>query len=157
MLRRCDICGKPMKSGYVIGGGLEYYCSDKCLHKIYTEEEWNDLYDEGNSDSYWTEWEDYGDYEKLEILLLELGFNISSRGFQYWLQAINIWKIKMYKNYNITDLYEEIAIKNNTTKSGVERALRICRQKSDKKIIERYKYYNKITNKSVLNLICLEV
>lgn len=45
-----------MRTGYVIDGGVEYYCTDECLHKHYTEEEWEDMYDDGNSDSYWTEW-----------------------------------------------------------------------------------------------------
>lgn len=60
-MRRCDKCGKPMKEGYVIAGGLEYYCSDKCLHEFYTEEEFLNMYDNGNGESYWTEWEDYGE------------------------------------------------------------------------------------------------
>lgn len=58
LYRRCNICKKPMKKGYVIEGGLEYYCSDKCLHKVYTKEEWNKIYSD-DGDSYWTEWENY--------------------------------------------------------------------------------------------------
>jgi hypothetical protein len=46
-----------MQDGYVIDGGFAYYCSDECLHKVYSEEEWLELYAEGESDSYWTEWE----------------------------------------------------------------------------------------------------
>ena len=56
-MRKCNICGKPMKSGYVIENGLEYYCSDECLHKVYSEEEWNEMYSD-DGDSYWTEWEE---------------------------------------------------------------------------------------------------
>lgn len=56
--RICSHCGKPMKEGYCIENGLEYYCSDECLYKHYTEEEYNKLYDDGNGDSYYTEWED---------------------------------------------------------------------------------------------------
>lgn len=56
--RVCSHCGKYMNEGYCIENGLEYYCSDECLHKRYTEEEYNELYDDGNGDSYWTEWED---------------------------------------------------------------------------------------------------
>ena len=55
--RACSHCDKHMKEGYCIENGLEYYCGDECLHKHYTEEEYNELYDDGNGDSYWTEWE----------------------------------------------------------------------------------------------------
>lgn len=54
--RKCDACGKGMFTGYVIGGGEEYYCSTECLHKVYTKKEWEQLYAEGTSDSYYTEW-----------------------------------------------------------------------------------------------------
>ena len=54
--RYCDECGKKMNKGYCIDNGCEYYCSDKCLHKHYTEEEYLDLYNDGEGDSYWAEW-----------------------------------------------------------------------------------------------------
>lgn len=57
-LRKCSHCGKEMSVGYCIRGGEEYYCSDDCLHEHYSEEEYLELYDNGNGDSYWTEWED---------------------------------------------------------------------------------------------------
>ena len=56
--RYCDKCKKGMNEGYVIGGGTEYYCSDECLHKDITPEEWDELYDDGEGDSYWTDWEE---------------------------------------------------------------------------------------------------
>ena len=154
MLRKCDMCGKPMKSGYVIGGGLEYYCSDKCLHKIYTKEEWNNLYDEGNSDSYWTEWEDYGDESKTEDLLLELGFNINSKGFEYWKQAIELYK---NKKYSMTDLYIELADKNSTGKGAVERCLRFSSETAKNSIKRKYNYNNKLNNRAILKLLSMEV
>ena len=55
--RVCSECGKKMTEGYCIDNGLEYYCSDECLHKNISEEEYERLYDNGNGDSYWTEWE----------------------------------------------------------------------------------------------------
>ena len=60
--RLCDECGKPMMEGYVIDSGSEHYCSDECLHKHYTAEEYQEKYDEGTDgidceDTYWTEWE----------------------------------------------------------------------------------------------------
>ena len=51
----CSECGKPMTSGYCIADGEEYYCSDECLHKHYTEEEYNEMYE--NDEAYWTTWE----------------------------------------------------------------------------------------------------
>lgn len=56
--RICSECKKEMDKGYCIDNGLEHYCSDECLHKHYTEEEYEELYDDGNGDSYYTEWED---------------------------------------------------------------------------------------------------
>lgn len=53
--RTCSICGKPMNEGYCLDGGLEYYCSDECLHRDFTDEEWQDECKE-NPDSYWTTW-----------------------------------------------------------------------------------------------------
>lgn len=51
---KCTECNKPMNEGYCIEDGLEYYCSDECLHKHYSDEEYAEMYDEGNV--YWTEW-----------------------------------------------------------------------------------------------------
>jgi len=53
--RICDECGKPMIEGYVVDG-CNTYCSDVCLHKHITDEEYNLLYNDGNSDTYWTTW-----------------------------------------------------------------------------------------------------
>ena len=73
--RKCDECGVGMNNGYVINGGEQYYCSDTCLHKHITPEEWLDLYDEGNSDSYWTEWEEDYQYQYINEKLVELEEN----------------------------------------------------------------------------------
>ena len=54
--RICNECGKEMQEGYCINGGEEYYCSDECLHKHISPEEWEEMYEDGG-DSYWTEWE----------------------------------------------------------------------------------------------------
>lgn len=56
-MRTCTHCSKSMTKGYCIDNGCEYYCSDECLHEHYTEEEYLDMYDNGEGDSYWTEWE----------------------------------------------------------------------------------------------------
>lgn len=54
--RECSECGEIMQSGFVIDNGDAYYCSEECLHKNMTDEEYNELYDNGNGDSYYTEW-----------------------------------------------------------------------------------------------------
>lgn len=53
-VRFCSECSRFMNSGYILNGGCEYFCSDDCLHKNYTAEEWEEIY---GDDSYWTEWE----------------------------------------------------------------------------------------------------
>lgn len=57
--RTCSECNKGMNQGYCISDGAEYYCSDNCLHKHYTNAEFNEMYDYGDGGSYWTEWEEY--------------------------------------------------------------------------------------------------
>jgi hypothetical protein len=52
-----------MLEGYCIEGGFEYYCSKECLLKEMTWEEFLELYDDGEGDSYWTEWYDEIDTE----------------------------------------------------------------------------------------------
>lgn len=55
--RQCSECKDGMDEGYVIQGGEEYYCSEKCLHKHYTKKDWKAIYNNGESDSMWTDWE----------------------------------------------------------------------------------------------------
>lgn len=53
-IRFCSCCGKAFTSGFYAGG--DYYCSEKC--RPYSDEEWDELYEDGNNDDYyWTEWE----------------------------------------------------------------------------------------------------
>lgn len=56
MKKTCTKCKKEMVEGYCVKGGEEYYCDDKCLYSVMTEEEWCDLYEDGG-ESYWTQWE----------------------------------------------------------------------------------------------------
>ena len=53
--RICEECGKTMIEGYLVNG-CDTYCSDECLHKHLTDEEFEELYDNGNGDTYWTNW-----------------------------------------------------------------------------------------------------
>lgn len=57
-IRCCSECGKPMYEGFCIENGADYYCSEECLHKHISEEEYDKLYDDGKGDSYWTSWLD---------------------------------------------------------------------------------------------------
>lgn len=60
--RVCKICGEDkLLEGYCVSDGLEYYCSTECLEHDYTEEEWEEAYNDGWC--YWTEW-DEDDYNE---------------------------------------------------------------------------------------------
>ena len=54
-IRICSKCGHLMYEGY-IDSDFHYYCSDECLHKDYTDEEWKKLCEKYEDDFYWTEW-----------------------------------------------------------------------------------------------------
>lgn len=54
--RVCTSCINLMIEGYVIDGGMTYYCSDKCLEFDMTLEEFNDAYGDGESETYFTNW-----------------------------------------------------------------------------------------------------
>jgi hypothetical protein len=53
--RVCDECGKPMIEGYVVDG-CETYCSEECLHKHISSDEFTELYNNGEGDTYYTTW-----------------------------------------------------------------------------------------------------
>ena len=53
-IRICSVCGKEMSEGYFNEDSEEYYCSDECLHKVMTEEEYRQCYEEGFM--FWTQW-----------------------------------------------------------------------------------------------------
>lgn len=58
LVRTCCNCGIAMNAGYCIENGTQYYCSDDCLHLHISPDDYDALYDDGNGDSYWTEWDD---------------------------------------------------------------------------------------------------
>lgn len=91
--------------------------------------------------------------EKLDIkeILLKLKFNINSKGFEYWIQAIHLYttfneKIKM------TKLYEQLAFEFITDPEVIERNMRTASKTAHKNIQEYFNYDNKITNKVILQL-----
>jgi hypothetical protein len=56
-LPSCSVCGADMEQGYCVDAGLAYYCTEECLRKDYTAEQWEEMYDDGNGESYYTTWE----------------------------------------------------------------------------------------------------
>ena len=83
--------------------------------------------------------------------LLELGFNINSIGFDFWLTAIR----RYLKNRQISmmTLYNEIAKITNKTASQIERAMRKSSETAKENIKKLYGYNGKLSNKTILTLI----
>jgi len=62
--RKCSHCGKVFDEGYCVFNGEEYYCSLECLHKKYSEDEFEEYFN--NDELYWTSWEDEDDKQYYE-------------------------------------------------------------------------------------------
>lgn len=93
-------------------------------------------------------------YYSINKLLLKLQFNISSIGFHYWSTAIMQYRKNYYKyNNTIEQVYYDVAKIHNTTRTRVERAMRTAKATATEKIQKQYNYYNKLTNKTVLELL----
>lgn len=90
-LRQCDNCKAIMDKGYLINGGDEYYCSDYCLHKHYTKEEWKEMYSD-DGDSYYTDWglDDLIGWESFERVLSSNDKTIYAIKIGSWLRVNNI-------------------------------------------------------------------
>lgn len=90
-------------------------------------------------------------YYGINKLLLKLQFNVSSIGFHYWATAI----MQNRKNYynTIEQVYHDVAKIHNTTRTRVERAMRTAKATATEQIQKQYNYYNKLTNKTVLELL----
>lgn len=50
--RICDECNEKMHDGFVVEDS-EYYCKETCLHKHYTPEQYEEMYEDDTA--YWTE------------------------------------------------------------------------------------------------------
>ena len=87
-------------------------------------------------------------------LLKDLKFNIASRGFMYWMYAIER-RNKELKD--IQDIYKELAEKEGTTIQNIEGSMKYARKDSDRLIKNYFNYSGSLTNNTVLNLISLEV
>lgn len=92
--------------------------------------------------------------ENNKKLLKDLGFKIASKGFKYWLLAIEIHKKNQWKaSYSMQELYEIIGEQFKVTGKSVERAMRTCSENSKKKIKEFYNFNEKLSQKIILKLI----
>ena len=91
-------------------------------------------------------------------LLLKLQFNVSSIGFNYWVTAIRQYR-KNYYEYNntIEQVYHDVARIHNTTRTRVERAMRTAKATATEQIQKQFNYYNKLSNKTVLELLSCNV
>lgn len=83
--------------------------------------------------------------------LLDLNFNATSRGFNYWITAILLYTRDFYKK-NVEDLYNEIARIYNSTRNNIERGMRTAILPAKENIQKFYNYKGRITNKTFLNL-----
>lgn len=98
---------------------------------------------------------DYGRiYYEINKMLLQLQFNVTSIGFYYWITAIQQYRKNYYKYDNtIEKVYNDVANIHNTTRTKVERAMRTAKATAIEQIQKQYNYYNKLTNKTVLELL----
>lgn len=92
-------------------------------------------------------------YYCINKLLLKLQFNVSSIGFHYWATSIMQYRKNYYKYNTIEQLYHDVANIHNTTRTKVERAMRTAKTTAIEQIQKHYNYYNKLTNKTVLELL----
>lgn len=56
--RKCSVCGTGMDTGWCEETTPRYYCSLTCRRTEYTDEDWNDRYDDGDGDCYWSDFTD---------------------------------------------------------------------------------------------------
>lgn len=89
--------------------------------------------------------------KKLEDILIKYNFNLASKGFNYWLTAVEIAK----KNpmWRIGNIYEEIANTFDTNYKQVEKRMKESRANSN--LAEKYKRKS-LRNSEVLRLLIIE-
>ena len=94
------------------------------------------------------------EYYEINKMLLQLQFNLNSIGFRYWITAINInQNTNNYLKNSIENVYQQVAKIHNTTRTRVERAMRTAKSTATEEIQKQFNYYNKLTNKTVLELL----
>ena len=88
--------------------------------------------------------------EEIKKILLKLKFNINSKGFNYWIEAVYLYT--NYDNVLMKDLYNNLSYDFNTPKIAVERALRTASKQAYNSIHKYFNYDGKITNSVILKL-----
>lgn len=87
----------------------------------------------------------------MEEKLIEYKFNLGSKGFDYWIMAIDIAKKNL--NWRIGNIYEEIANTYDTYYKQVEKRMREARMEST---LEKKTKRKTLTNTEVLRLLLIE-
>lgn len=94
--------------------------------------------------------------EEKRDILLKLGFNVNSIGFDYWSYAIKLYNQYRGKyTFSMEILYQDIAKYFKTTRNRVERAMRTARFTATENIVKEFNYNGKITNLSCLKLLTM--
>lgn len=89
--------------------------------------------------------------------LIELNFNVSSKGFEYWIILVNEYYIS-HRYKTLESIYNMISELENTTRDRVERNIRTCSKQALSTIREHYKYKNRrLSTKDILELIYWEM
>ena len=87
----------------------------------------------------------------MEEKLIEYKFNLGSKGFDYWIMAIDI--AKKNPNWRIGTIYKEIANTYDTNYKQVEKRMREVRAEST---LEKKTKRKTLTNSEVLRLLLIE-
>lgn len=87
----------------------------------------------------------------MEEKLIEYKFNLGSKGFDYWIMAIDI--AKKNPRWRIGNIYEEIANTYDTNYKQVEKRMREVRAEST---LEKKTKRKTLTNSEVLRLLLIE-
>lgn len=89
--------------------------------------------------------------EIIRSILLNLKFNVNSKGFDYWIQAIHLYTTFIEK-ISMTEIYKQVAFESITNERAVERSMRTSSKTAIENIKQYFGYNGKITNKTILNL-----
>ena len=89
--------------------------------------------------------------EEIKQILLKLKFNINSKGFEYWTQAIHL-----YTTFNepikMSELYKDLSFDYMTKETAIERCMRTSSKQAYNEIHKYFNYNGKITNSVILKL-----
>lgn len=82
--------------------------------------------------------------------LKELGFNISSKGFIYWLYALEIYK---KEKQDMKSIYKKISKKEKTSCKNIELLMHYTWKPNELILKNHFNYSEKLTNKKIMLLI----